>query len=73
MIFIHHHNDTEREQQPPEAIRSVARRTCERAGPTATSGTRIFVPTHKPQMSEVRTTPPDAANYWEIVIETTDL
>lgn len=74
MLFIHHHKDTERDEPAPPAIQRVARRTCEQAGPIAIPGRRLFVPATKPHMDQVRTSPAGCgANYWEIVIEATDL
>lgn len=32
MIFIHHHQDTEREEKPPQNIRRIALRVAERGG-----------------------------------------
>lgn len=74
MLFIHHHSDTEREEAPPARIRHVAKRWCETGGPALAANKRGFVRATGAQIGQVMATP-DAcgANYWEIVIEDTDL
>lgn len=74
MIFIHHKRDTEREEAPPAHIRRVARRWCEVGGPSLDANTRGFVRATKPRVELVMATPDTCGgDYWEIIVEATDL
>jgi len=74
MMFIHHQGDSEREQKPPEKIRRIGRRLCEDGGPALTTGQRGFVSAKDPQLGKVMAVPDNCgSNYWEIVVEATDL
>lgn len=73
MIFIYHHGDIEREAPPPPAIRRIAYRICDEGGP-AVRNQRGFVSATNAIYENVRSTPNDCgSNYWEFVIEDTDL
>lgn len=73
MIFIHHHQDTEREEKPPQNIRRIANRVAERGG-QAVANERGFVSATNAIMENVRATPNDCgSDFWEFVIEDSDL
>jgi aspartate/methionine/tyrosine aminotransferase len=73
MIFIHHHSDTEREESPPKNIRRIAIRIADRGG-AAVANARGFVSARNAIIENVRSTPNDCgSDYWEFVIEDTDL
>lgn len=74
MLFIHHHGDTEQEAAPPERIRHVAKRWCETGAPTLAANMRGFVRATGAQIGQVMANPETCgSNYWEIVVEATDL
>lgn len=73
MIFIHHHQDTEREEKPPPEIRRIAYRLCDKGGP-AVANARGFVTAINPRFDQVMASPAQCgSDYWEIVIESADL
>ena len=73
MLFIHHNNDSEREEKPPARIRHVANRLCNNGGP-AVANTRGFVSADDPQVGKVMATPNQCGpDFWEIVIEDGDI
>jgi hypothetical protein len=73
MIFIHHHQDGEREEKPPKNIRRIAHRIADRGG-AAVANVRGFVSAANAIMENVRSTPNDCgSDFWEFVIEDTDL
>lgn len=75
MIFIHHHRgDSEREEEPPERIRHVARRAIEQGSVFLDRNSRLFVSASNPRINQVWTMPTNCgSDYWELVIEDTDL
>lgn len=73
MIFIHHQQDSERDEKPPKNVQRIARRLAETGGPAVTH-TPAFVSTTEPRMANVTTDPEKCgADYWEITIEDSDL
>lgn len=73
MLFIHHHQDSEHEEKPPAKIKRIAYRIAERGGP-AVANMRGFVSAANAIMENVRSTSIDCgSDYWEIVIEDSDL
>lgn len=73
MLFIHHYEDTEREEKPPARINHVARRFKEVCAPVLTGNTKCFL-TVSSLMTDILSKPkPSWADYWEVVIEDSDL
>ena len=73
MIFIHHYQDSERDEKPPKNIQRIARRLAETGG-SAVTHTPAFVSAKEPRMEDVTTNPESCgSDYWEIVIEDSDL
>jgi len=81
MLFIHHHNDTEREEKPPRRLQRLARKLSAHGG-LALRSHRGFINSAplgpfsgpRPHINDVMATPDSCgSDYWEIVIEDSDL
>lgn len=73
MLFIHHYQDCEREEKPPQAIRRIAYRLSDKGGP-AIANVSGFVGAVNPRYDQLSTSPDQCgSDYWEIVIEDSDL